>query len=299
MGIFSTKNKFKMDALRIKERGNKNTPTNFAESAVEFMRGMPGYYPQDHEPGHPDEREERRPDISSITEDDIINKKVVKRDGGEYITGQVKVDGGSRPDTGGSYGKVYDKFETNEMGQKVNPTTGATYNSVEEFIKDAKESDKKEGYGEQIYDVDREVDYAKSWKSNFWTWGFKPDVVQQRHDEDPNYVSPVGKLVMAQLKDRVIRDEKGVRRGDRLTILYRNLVKADMLGKDDYNWQELGTYESTKILGRLYDELILKDPEKAKEIYLAMKMRTTRNTGRTTKYGSSGGSDTGYRYKSD
>ena len=299
MGIFSTKNKFKMDALRIKERGSKDTPTNFAESAVEFMKGMPGYYPQDHEPGHPNEREERRPDISSITEDDIINKKVVKKDGGEYITGQVKVDGGARPDSGGSYEKVYDKFETNEMGQKVNPTTGATYNSVEEFIKDAKESDRKEGYGEQIYDVDRKIDYAKSWKSDFWTWGFKPDVVQQRHDEDPNYISPVGKLVMAQLKDRAIRDEKGVRRGDRLTTLYRSLVKADMLKKDDHNWNELGAEESTKILTRIYDELILKDPEKAKEIYLAMKMRTTRNTGRTTRTGSSGGSDTGYRYTSD
>ena len=296
MGIFSGKNRFKMDALRIKERGNKNTPTNFSEGAVEFMRGMPGYNPQFTEDS---EREKARPKIEDVKEEDIQNKKIVKRDGGEYMTGTVIVDGGDRPNTEG-YEKVFGSFKVNESGQRVNPITGATYDTIEEFIDDAKETDKKEGYGEQEYDVDREVDYAKNWKSNFFVWGFKPSVVQQKHNEDPDYISPAAKSVMSQLtgSNRVIRDDKGVRRGDRLSILHRGLLRADMLEEGDYDWKELGTEQTTKILTRLYDELILKDPEEAKSLYKLMRMKTGKSTGKTVT-GSSGGSDTGWQYTSD
>ena len=298
MGIFSGKNRFKMDALRIKERGNKNTPTNFAESAVEFMKGMPGYYPQDHEAGHPSEREERRPDIGSVTEDDIINKQVVKRDGGEYITGQVKVDGGSRPDTGGSYGKVYDKFETNEMGQKINSTTGAVYNSVEEFIEDAKKSDKKEGYGEQIYDVDREIDYSKNWSSSFWS-NYNPGVVQQMRKRDPNYITSNSLNVMRHIiKDNAIRDDDGRRRGSRISTLFAGLKQAGLVDNDSHDWKSLGMKKSARVLSRILDELILKDPDAAEQIYRDMELPTRKGSGNKISYNKSG-SDTGYRYTSD
>ena len=298
MGIFSTKNKFKMDALRIKERGSKNTPTNFSEGAVEFMRGMPGYNPQFTEDSEK-EREKARPKIEDIQESDIQNKKIVKRDGGEYMTGTVVVDGGDRPNTEG-YEKVFGSFKVNESGQRVNPITGATYDTIEEFIADAKKSDEEEGYGEQQYEVDREIDYAKNWKSNFWVWGFKPDMVQQKHDEDPDYISPAARSVMSQLvgSNRVIRNSDGRRVGDRLNILYKSLLSADVLKEGDYDWKELGTQQTTKILTRLYDELILKDPAKAASIYKLMRMRTGKSTGKTVS-GSSGGSDTGWQYTSD
>ena len=294
MGIFSTKNKFKMDALRIKERGNKNTPTNFAESAVEFMRGMPGYYPQDHEAGHPSEREERRPDISSVTEDDIINKKVVKRDGGEYITGQVKVDGGSRPDTGGSYEKVYDKFETNEMGQKVNPTTGAAYNSVEEFIEDAKKSDKKEGYGEQIYDVDRKVEYGKNWSSSFWT-NYDP-VAEEKKMENPRYKSD---KALALNRFFASRDKNVYELDGKKTTRSFQTIKAlkDLGYLEDFN-PDMNLFEKRHAILRAYDQLILQEPDKAEELYRRLDLPMTRGSGKTRSY-SQRGSDTGYRYTSD
>tara|TARA_A100001391_G_C5029496_1_gene267976 strand:- start:198 stop:1088 length:891 start_codon:yes stop_codon:yes gene_type:complete len=296
MGIFSTKNKFKMDALRIKERGNKNTPTNFAESAVEFMKGMPGYYPQDHEEGHPSEREERRPDIASITEDDIINKQVVERDGGKYITGQVKVDGGSRPDTGGSYEKVYDKFETNEMGQKVNPTTGATYNSVEEFIEDAKESDKKEGYGEQIYDVDRKVEYGKNWSSSFWT-NYDP-IAEEKKMQNPRYKS---KKAMRLHKFFINRDKNVYELDGRRTTRSREAVKAltdlGYLTEENYN-PDMNIFERRHAVLRAYDQLILQDPDEAERLYRRLDLPMGRGSGKTRSY-SQRGSDTGYRYKSD
>ena len=296
MGIFSTKNKFKMDALRIKERGNKNTPTNFAESAVEFMKGMPGYYPQDHEEGHPSEREERRPDIASITEDDIINKQVVERDGGKYITGQDKVDGGSRPDTGGSYEKVYDKFETNEMGQKVNPTTGATYNSVEEFIEDAKESDKKEGYGEQIYDVDRKVEYGKNWSSSFWT-NYDP-IAEEKKMQNPRYKS---KKAMRLHKFFINRDKNVYELDGRRTTRSREAVKAltdlGYLTEENYN-PDMNIFERRHAVLRAYDQLILQDPDEAERLYRRLDLPMGRGSGKTRSY-SQRGSDTGYRYKSD
>lgn len=285
-----------MDALRIKERGNKNTPTNFAESAVEFMKGMPGYYPQDHEEGHPSEREERRPDIASITEDDIINKQVVERDGGKYITGQVKVDGGSRPDTGGSYEKVYDKFETNEMGQKVNPTTGATYNSVEEFIEDAKESDKKEGYGEQIYDVDRKVEYGKNWSSSFWT-NYDP-IAEEKKMQNPRYKS---KKAMRLHKFFINRDKNVYELDGRRTTRSREAVKAltdlGYLTEENYN-PDMNIFERRHAVLRAYDQLILQDPDEAERLYRRLDLPMGRGSGKTRSY-SQRGSDTGYRYKSD
>jgi len=296
MGIFSTKNKFKMDALRIKERGNKNTPTNFAESAVEFMKGMPGYYPQDHEKGHPSEREERRPDIGSITEDDIINKEVVERDGGKYITGQVKVDGGSRPDSGGGYEEVYDKFETNEMGQKVNPTTGATYNSVEEFIKDAKESDKKEGYGEQIYDVDRKVEYGKNWSSSFWT-NYDP-VAEEKKMQNPRYKSD---KAMKLHRYFISRDKNVYELDGRRTTRSREAIKAltdlGYLTEENYN-PDMNIFERRHAVLRAYDQLILQEPDRAEELYRKLDLPMGRGSGKTRSY-SQRGSDTGYRYKSD
>jgi len=296
MGIFSGKNRFKMDALRIKERGSKNTPTNFSEGAVEFMKGMPGYNPQFTEDS---DKEKARPPISNIKDSDIQNKKVVKRDGGQYITGQVVVEGEDRPNTE-SYQKVFDSFEQDESGLYINPITGAKYKNIEEFIKDAQKSDQEQGYGTQTFDVDREINYAKNWKSNFWVWGFKPDIVQQRHNEDPDYISPAAKSVMSQLegKNRTIRDSEGVYRGDRLNILYKSLLSADMLKEGDYDWKELGTQETTKILTRLYDELILKNPDKAAQIYKLMRMRTGKSSGKTVT-GGSPATDTGWQYTSD
>jgi len=296
MGIFSGKNKFVMNALRIKERGSKNTPTNFSENAVEFMRGMPGYSPQFTDDS---EREKVRPKIENLQDSDIQNQQVVKRDGGQYMTGTVIVDGGDRPNTQG-YQKVFDSFKQDEDGKYINPITGAKYDNIEQFITDAQKSDQEEGYGKQEYKVDREIDYAKNWSSNFFVWGFKPEVVQQKHSEDPDYISPAGRSVYSQLigKNRVIRDENGVRRGDRLSILHKNLLKADMFEEGDYDWKELGTQETTKILTRLYDELILKDPERAKTIYKLMRMKTGKGSGKTVS-GSSGASDTGWQYTSD
>ena len=82
MGIFSTKNKFKMDALRIKERGSKDTPTNFSEQAVAFMKGMPGYYPKFTGGGGEGE----------IDESKIQNIKVVEGDGGRKLYGEILGD---------------------------------------------------------------------------------------------------------------------------------------------------------------------------------------------------------------
>ena len=296
MGIFSTKNKFKMNALRMKERGSKDTPTNFSEKAVAFMKGMPGYYPQDHELGHPSEREERRPDISSITEDDIINKEVVERDGGKYITGQVKVDGGSRPDTGG-YDEVYEGFETNEAGQKVNPITGATYNSIEEFIEDAKESDKQEGYGEQIYDVDRKVEYGKNWRSSFWS-NYDPIAEEKKMQENPSYITRKARALLTYFNNR----EKNVydldgRRTTRSRETYKALRELGYLTPENYN-NEMNQFERKKAVLRAYDQLILQDPDKAEELYRRLDLPMGRGTGETRSY-SQRGSDTGYRYKSD
>ena len=82
MGIFSTKNKFKMDALRIKERGSKDTPTNFSEEAVAFMKGMPGYYPKFTGGGGEGE----------IDESKIQNIKVVEGEGGRKLYGEILGD---------------------------------------------------------------------------------------------------------------------------------------------------------------------------------------------------------------
>jgi hypothetical protein len=297
MGIFSGKNRFKMDALRIKERGNKNTPTNFAEGAVEFMKGMPGYYPQDHEEGHPSEREERRPDISSIKEDDIINKEVVERDGGQYITGQVKVDGGSRPDSGGGYEEVYNKFETNEMGQKVNPTTGATYNSVEEFIKDAKESDKKEGYGEQIYDVDRKIEYGKNWSSSFWS-NYDPIAEEKKMQENPRYTTRKARALLTYFnnRDKNVYEVDG-RRTTRSRETYKALRELGYLTPENYN-NEMNQFQRRHAVLRAYDQLILQEPDKAEELYRRLDLPMGSGSGQTRSY-SQRGSDSGYRYKSD
>ena len=294
MGIFSTKNKFKMDALRIKERGSKDTPTNFSEQAVAFMKGMPGYYPQNHIVGH----DERRPDISTITERDIKNKKVVKRDGGEYITGEIEVDGGSRPDTGG-YNEVYEGFETNEAGQKVNPITGATYDTIEEFIEDAKKSDKEEGYGKQTYGVDREINYAKKWRSDFWVRGFDPGEVQEKRKQDDGYISNAARDVFRQINaQRTIRDDNGVYRGDRFNILWRAIKRAGIAEEGDYDFKDLPQSKIAKILVRDYDELILKDPDAAEEIYRIMRLGLGSNKPKTKTY-TRKGSDTGYRFTDD
>jgi len=295
MGIFSSKNKFKMDALRIKERGSKSIPTNFSESAVEFMRGMPGYYPQDHEPGHPNEREERRPDISSITESDVINKKIVKRDDGEYITGQVEVDGGSRSDSIGSYENVYDKFETNEMGQKVNPTTGATYNSVKEFIEDAQKSDEKEGYGKQTYDVDRKIEYGKNWSSSFWS-NYDP-IEEEQKMKNPRYLSSKAKHLMGFFLD----SEKNKYKLDgktttRSTQTLKALKDLDMIDAQEFT--NADKPQQQIMILRAYDQLILQDPDKAEQLYKKLNMPIRKGSGETRSF-SRASSDSGYRYIRD
>ncbi len=44
------------------------------------------------------------------------------------------------PTSKGSYKKVYDTFETNEKGQKINPINGNVYDSLADFEKDAKDN---------------------------------------------------------------------------------------------------------------------------------------------------------------
>ena len=174
MGIFSTKNKFKMDALRIKERGSKDTPTNFSEKAVAFMKGMPGYYPKMHETDAEGNKK--------IHEDDITNIKVVEGEGGRKLYGEIlgdkkfvgersedvydalqkEIDSGFAAEKGfkGTDVKEYEKFKLEKM---KGPDVEQEKIEVEKEIKDDKEGIEQK----QIKDVERQKNFFEDFENTF------------------------------------------------------------------------------------------------------------------------------------
>tara|TARA_R100001015_G_C4617790_1_gene174157 strand:- start:215 stop:1228 length:1014 start_codon:yes stop_codon:yes gene_type:complete len=174
MGIFSTKNKFKMDALRIKERGTKDTPTNFSEKAVAFMKGMPGYYPQMHETDAEGNKK--------IHEDDITNIKVVEGEGGRKLYGEIlgdkkfvgeksedvydalqkEIDSGFAAEKGfkGTDVKEYEKFKLDKMEGKDIEQEKI---EVEKEIKD----DTLGGTKKEIKEVERKENFFEGFENQF------------------------------------------------------------------------------------------------------------------------------------
>tara|TARA_R100001463_G_scaffold17468_1_gene44674 strand:+ start:366 stop:1010 length:645 start_codon:yes stop_codon:yes gene_type:complete len=132
MGIFSGKNKFVMNALRIKERGSKNTPSNFSDKAVTFMQGMPGYYPKMHETDADGNKK--------IHEDDITNIKVVEGEGGRKMYGEIL---GDKEFVGEKDEGVYDALQKEiESGfAKKKGFTGTDVKEYEKFKLDQMEGD--------------------------------------------------------------------------------------------------------------------------------------------------------------
>ena len=174
MGIFSGKNKFVMNALRIKERGSKNTPTNFSEKAVAFMKGMPGYYPQMHETDAEGNKK--------IHEDDITNIKVVEGEGGRKLYGEIlgekkfvaekdegvydalqkEIDSGLAAEKGftGTDVKEYEKFKLDKMeGDDVEQEKI----EVEKEIKD----DTLGTTEKQIKEVERKENFFEGFENQF------------------------------------------------------------------------------------------------------------------------------------
>ena len=174
MGIFSGKNKFVMNALRIKERGSKNTPTNFSEKAVAFMKGMPGYYPQMHETDAEGNKK--------IHEDDITNIKVVEGEGGRKLYGEIlgekkfvgersedvydalqkEIDSGFAAEKGfkGTDVKEYEKFKLDKMKGKDIEQEKI---EVEKEIKD----DTLGTTEKQIKEVERKENFFEGFENQF------------------------------------------------------------------------------------------------------------------------------------
>jgi|8_EtaG_2_1085327.scaffolds.fasta_scaffold02128_3 hypothetical protein len=174
MGIFSGKNKFVMNALRIKERGSKDTPTNFSEKAVAFMKGMPGYYPNMHETDAEGNKK--------IHEDDITNIKVVEGDGGRKLYGEIlgdkkfvgekdesvydalqkEIDSGFAKEKGftGTDVKEYEKFKLDKMEGKDIEQEKI---EVEKEIKDDTLGDTKK----EIKEVERKKNFFEDFEEEF------------------------------------------------------------------------------------------------------------------------------------
>ena len=147
MGIFSTKNKFKMNALRIKERGSKNTPTNFSEKAVAFMKGMPGYYPQGHELGHID-------DPDGIDESKIEDIEVVEGEGGRMLYGKIK---GDKKFVGEKDETVYDALQKEIDSGLAKQKYGFEGTDVKEYEKIKLEKMKGPDVKQEVIDVEKEI----------------------------------------------------------------------------------------------------------------------------------------------
>lgn len=163
-----------MDALRIKERGSKDTPTNFSEQAVAFMKGMPGYYPQNHEIGHVDD--------PSIDESQIQNIKVVEGEGGRKLYGEIlgekkfvgerdesvyealqkEIDSGLAAKKGykGTDVKEYEKFK---LGQMEGPDVEQEKIEVEKEIKD----DTEGSSSREIQEVERTKRFFEDFENQF------------------------------------------------------------------------------------------------------------------------------------
>ena len=163
-----------MDALRIKERGSKDTPTNFSEKAVAFMKGMPGYYPKMHETDAEGNKK--------IHEDDITNIKVVEGEGGRKLYGEIlgdkkfvgersedvydalqkEIDSGFAAEKGfkGTDVKEYEKFKLEKM---KGPDVEQEKIEVEKEIKDDKEGIEQK----QIKDVERQKNFFEDFENAF------------------------------------------------------------------------------------------------------------------------------------
>lgn len=78
-------------------------------------------------------------ETGKTTKETVSNKKVEKK----TVPGEEKIVK-SKEKSKGSYKSVYDTFETNDKGQKINPRNKKVYSSVDEFIADAKANPAKE-----------------------------------------------------------------------------------------------------------------------------------------------------------
>lgn len=145
MGIFSGKNKFVMNALRIKERGSKNTPTNFSEKAVAFMKGMPGYYPQMHETDAEGNKK--------IHEDDITNIKVVEGEGGRKLYGEIL---GEKKFVGEKDEGVYDALQK-EIDSGLAAEKGFTGTDVKEYEKFKLDKMEGDDVEQEKIEVEKEI----------------------------------------------------------------------------------------------------------------------------------------------
>ena len=314
-----------MDALRIKERGNKNTPTNFSEQAVNFMKGMPGYYPQNHYEWHKEYsykkssfEEGDKPAEEELKDEDILNKEeTVLDDGTKIIEGQVAVENKRKEETG-TYEQVYGTFETNAEGLKVNPRTGAKYSSIEEFIEDAKKSDEEEGIGTTMHDVKREITPGENWSSSFWGNYFDPKDYINRRDNNqiftekidykgdtyqrPNKLSKATELVFNIIGGRDINGK----RVDLTKIKNpngwgNNYTDTDGTRKNrlvemkkwlrNYGYKDIQGINAYKIA---FEDLLFKDPDAAEELYMYLQLNTG-GGGRQRDYNKRG-TDTKYRY---
>jgi hypothetical protein len=135
MGIFSGKNKFVMNALRIKERGSKNTPSNFSDKAVNFMKGMPGYYPEMHETDATGKKVKHE-----IDPDEIQNITTVEGEGGRKMYGEIL---GEKEFVGEKDEGIYDALqkELDSGFAKKKGFTGTDVKEYEQFKLDQMEGD--------------------------------------------------------------------------------------------------------------------------------------------------------------
>ena len=134
-----------MDALRIKERGSKDTPTNFSEKAVAFMKGMPGYYPNMHETDAEGNKK--------IHEDDITNIKVVEGEGGRKLYGEIL---GEKKFVGEKDEGVYDALQK-EIDSGLARRKGFTGTDVKEYEKFKLEQMEGPDVEQEKIEVEKEI----------------------------------------------------------------------------------------------------------------------------------------------
>ena len=78
-------------------------------------------------------------ETGKTTKETVSDKKVEKK----TVPGEEKIVK-SKEKSKGSYKSVYDTFETNDKGQKINPRNKKVYSNIDEFIADAKANPAKE-----------------------------------------------------------------------------------------------------------------------------------------------------------
>ena len=134
-----------MDALRIKERGSKDTPTNFSEKAVAFMKGMPGYYPKMHETDAEGNKK--------IHEEDITNIKVVEGEDGRKLYGEIL---GEKKFVGEKDEGVYDALQK-EIDSGLARRKGFTGTDVKEYEKFKLEQMEGPDVEQEKIEVEKEI----------------------------------------------------------------------------------------------------------------------------------------------